>query len=349
MKIASTQVGEGRPAFLIAEIGINHNGDLELARASIDAAARAGADAVKFQNYRTEDFLSDRSLALTYRSGGQEVTESQYELFKRCELSDEHLTALARHAWNAGVLFLSTPTSPAGVDALVRLGAPALKNGSDFLGNLPLIAHMARTGLPTMLSTGMAELAEIEAAVGAFRAAGGRELIVLHCVSSYPTPPREVHLRKMTTLQEKFGCLVGFSDHTEGTRAACLAVTLGAAVIEKHFTLDRSLAGPDHWFSSDPVEFAALVKAVHETETMLGSRVIRPTAAEADGRALFRLSCAASAELPAGHVVTAADIKFLRPGTGVPAAEMGSLLGRTLGRPMRAGELFAETSFAHAA
>lgn len=327
-------------ALLIAEIGINHNGDLDLARAAIEAAARSGADAVKFQNYRTEDFIADRSLTLTYKSQGREVTESQYTLFKRCEISDAMLAELVRYARQIGIMLLSTPTDPTGIEKLVRAGVPMLKNGSDFLGNLPLIRHMARTGLPTMLSTGMAEIGEIEQAVAAYREAGGRDLILLHCISSYPAPPETVHLRKMTALRARFGCQVGFSDHTEGTRAACLAVALGASVVEKHFTLDRNLVGPDHWFSSDPAEFAALVADVRMTETLLGRGEIGFTAPEAESRALFRLSCAASAHLPAGHRLAEQDIAFLRPGTGMPPSQAPRLLGQRLARPMAVGEMF---------
>jgi N-acetylneuraminate synthase/N,N'-diacetyllegionaminate synthase len=220
INIGGRTIGRGAPCFIAAEIGVNHNGDVALARRMIDAAADAGADAVKFQNYRTEDFISDRSLTYEYVSRGKTVVESQFDMFKRCELRPEDLAALARHCEKKGVVFFSTPTSEAGIADLVRAGAPLLKNGSDYLVHLPLIRAMARSGLPTVLSTGMATLAEIEDAVIAFREAGGRDLVLLHCTSAYPTADADAHLRKIPTLATAFGCPVGFSDHTWGTVAA---------------------------------------------------------------------------------------------------------------------------------
>ena len=186
--ISGRSIGPGAPCFIAAEIGINHNGDIQLAHNMIDVAADAGADAVKFQNYRTEDFLSGRELTYTYISQGHEVTESQWDMFKRCELGAEALAELRRHCECRNLVFFSTPTSEAGIEQLVRLGAHLLKNGSDYLVHLPLIRKMAQSGLPTVLSTGMATVEEIDDAVQAFRNAGGRDLILLHCTSSYPPP-----------------------------------------------------------------------------------------------------------------------------------------------------------------
>jgi N-acetylneuraminate synthase/N,N'-diacetyllegionaminate synthase len=331
---------------LAAEVGINHNGDMALARQMIDAAAEAGADAVKFQNYRTEDFLSDRSLTYEYLSQGKPVVEPQFDMFKRCELPRGALGELRDHCERRGVIFFSTPTSPAGVEELVRVGAPLLKNGSDYLVHLPLIRAMARSGLPTVLSTGMATLAEIDDAVRAFREAGGRDLIVLHCTSSYPTPPGEVHLRKIPALASALGCPVGLSDHTEGIIAAVGAVALGACFLEKHFTLDRYLPGPDHRFSATPEEFRALVGAVRTLERNLGDSPVGPTPSEAEGRKGFRLSCVAVRDLSAGHRLTDADLAFRRPGTGLPPAAAAWVVGRTLGRAVRAGQVFQPEDFA---
>lgn len=317
-------------ALLVAEIGINHNGDMALAETMIHAAARAGADAVKFQNYRTEDFLSDHALTYTYTSQGREVTESQFAMFKRCELDRADLARLKRCCDAAGVLFFSTPTSNEGVDDLGAVGTAWLKNGSDYLGHLPLIRHMARSGIPTILSTGMATETEVAEAVAAFRGAGGRELVLLACTSAYPTPPDCVHLRRITTLAEKFACPAGFSDHTAGWEAAVSAVSLGACMVEKHFTTDRTLPGPDQWFSSDAAEFAELVRRVRAAETMLGRPELKPTAAETRAREEYRLACAAARDLPAGHVLTAADIAFRRPARGLPPSQLDRLVGRPL-------------------
>jgi N,N'-diacetyllegionaminate synthase len=334
-------IGEGQPCFLAAEIGINHNGDMDLAHRCIDAAADAGADAVKFQNYRTEDFLSDRSLTYEYVSQGKKVVEPQYEMFKRCEFVPRELIHLREHCEKRGVVFFSTPTSEAGIADLVRLGAPMLKNGSDYLVHVPLIQAMARAGLPTVLSTGMATLGEIDDAVRAFREAGGKDLILLHCTSSYPTPPEEVHLRKIPALGGAFGCPVGFSDHSRGISAALGAVALGACFIEKHFTLDKTLSGPDHQFSADPAEFRALVDAVRALEKNLGNSAIGPTESEMRGRREFRLSCVAAFDLPAGHCLTGSDVALKRPGNGLPPKMRNWFSGKTLKRAVAAGEILA--------
>jgi N-acetylneuraminate synthase/N,N'-diacetyllegionaminate synthase len=338
-------LGAGRPALIAAEIGINHNGDLELAHRSIDAAAEAGADAVKFQNYRTEDFLSDRSLTYEYVSQGRAVVESQFEMFKRCELSPEALVELREHCDERKVTFFSTPTSADGIADLVRAGSPLLKNGSDYLVNIPIIQTMARTGLPTVLSTGMAVLAEIDDAVRAFRDAGGSDLVLLHCTSSYPTPPDEVNLRKIPSLMAAFGCPVGFSDHTDGIIAALGAVALGACFVEKHFTLDKGLPGPDHRFSADPAELRALCEGVRTLERSLGGSVVGPTASEQRGRRDFRLSCVAARDLPAGVRLTESDVVFRRPGTGIPPRSVDLFLNRRLARPVAAGAVFSSDDF----
>ncbi|CDN12177.1 N-acetylneuraminate synthase [Richelia intracellularis] len=332
-------IGKERPCFLAAEIGINHNGDMQLAKKTIDTAVEAGADAVKFQNYHTEDFIADKSLTYEYISQGKTIVESQYEMFKRCELTAESLYELKSYCDRQGISFHSTPTSEAGIRDLLEIGVPVLKNGSDYLTNLPLIKAMGDTGLPTVLSTGMATLAEIEDAVRTFRKTSNEQLILLHCTSSYPTPPEDVHLRKIGSLAAVFGCPVGLSDHTDGITAAVGAVTLGACWIEKHFTLDKDLPGPDHHFSSDPAEFKALVTAVRTTEKYLGNSQISPTSSEEKGRKNFRLSCVTSHELPVGHVLSEDNIVFRRPGTGVPPTHSYLLIGRTLKQHLSANQV----------
>lgn len=327
-------------ALLIAEIGINHNGDMALAESMIHAAKSAGADAVKFQNYVADEFLSDHTLTYTYTNQGREITESQLAMFQRCELSDDDLVHLKRCCDEAGVLFFSTPMGKAGVDILQRIGTAYLKNGSDCLGHLPLIRHMARTGIPTILSTGMATEEEIAEAVEAFRAAGGRDLVLLACTSAYPTPPECVHLRRIPELARKFNCAAGFSDHTAGWEAAVASVAVGACMIEKHFTTDRHLPGPDQWFSSDPAEFKELVRRVREVETLLGRSELRPTVAEKRAREEFRLSCTAARDLASGHVVAEADIAYHRPAQGLPPSRMEELLGRRLVRALSRGQGF---------
>ena len=325
---------------LVAEIGVNHNGDIDLAECMIRAAAESGADAVKFQNYRTEDFLSDRSLGYTYISQGRKVTEPQFDMFKRCELSSADLSRLKKVCVSAGVEFFSTPTGVDGINELREIGANWIKNGSDYLGHLPLIREMARSGIPTILSTGMATEEEITEAVEAFRGAGGGELVLLACTSAYPTPSDSLHLRRITTLAQKYGCPAGFSDHSAGWEAAVASICLGACMVEKHFTTDRNLPGPDQWFSSTPEEFAELVRRVRVAEEMLGCADLRPTRAEAHARENFRLSCIAVRDLPAGTVLKVEDISFRRPATGLPPSKLESLVDHSLVAGIQKGEAF---------
>jgi N,N'-diacetyllegionaminate synthase len=346
VRIGRRLVGEGQPCFLAAEVGINHNGDMDLAHRSIDAAAEAGADAVKFQNYSTEDFISDRSLTYEYVSQGKTVVEPQFDMFKRCELAPEKLRELREHCDRRGVVFFSTPTSQKGVQDLIEVDTPLMKNGSDYLAHLPLIRAMARTGLPTVISTGMATFADVQDAVEAFHAAGGKDLILLHCTSSYPTPPEDVHLRKIGALSAAFDCAVGLSDHTDGIVAAIGSVALGACMIEKHFTLDKNLAGPDHRFSADPGEFRALVESVRVMEKSMGSVELNPAASEQRGRREYRLSCVAARELPAGHRLVDADIAFRRPGSGFAPKELDTLITRELVRTVLPGHVFSAEDFA---
>lgn len=328
IKIGNKHIGKGYPCFIAAEVGINHNGDMELARKMIDAAVECGADAVKFQNYYTEDFIQDKDLKYTYASQGKAVTESQFDMFKRYELSFEQLKGLKEHCDKKGVLFFSTPTSKRGIDDLAKLNVGLLKNGSDLLVNIPLIKEMAKTKIPTIISTGMALVSEIDEAVRAFEEADGKELMILHCTSSYPTPDEDVNLLKLESLSKTFNYPIGFSDHTWGIEAAIGAVVLGACFIEKHFTTDKTLPGPDHRFSSDPAEFKQLVAAVRKTEKMLGTSKIGPTNSEREGRLSFRLSCAAARDIASEEIITENDVIFIRPASGLHPRFYTSLVNK---------------------
>ncbi|HEY0234805.1 MAG TPA: N-acetylneuraminate synthase family protein [Afipia sp.] len=308
----------------------------------IKAAASTGANAVKFQNYRTEDFLSDKTLTYRYVVDGHSKEQSQFDLFKQCEMSYEDLVAYRKTAEYFGLDFISTPTSMRGVDDLVSIDAAAIKNGSDFLGNLPLLKHMANSGLPTIVSTGMATAEEIDEAVGCFP---GQKPILLHCISMYPAPMSELNLLKIPTLASATGCLTGYSDHSLGSQSAALATALGACVIEKHFTLDHALPGPDHSMSTTPQEMAELVRSIREAEMALGSSQLAPAAGEAHSRDQYRLSCVADRNLSAGTVVAENDIVYHRPGGGIKPAEAGSLVGRKLGHAVDRGHLFKWSDF----
>ena len=342
IQVGDRRIGRGAPCFIAAEIGINHNGDLALAQAMIRAAARAGASGVKFQNYRTTDFITDRTLRYQYERNGERVEVSQYDMFRQCELDRAALVQLAAWCHEAGVVFFSTPTSAETLDDLMHAGSPLVKNGSDYLTHVPLIVAMARSGLPTVLSTGMSTLEEIDDAVHAFRHAGGRELVLTHCTSSYPTPDDEVNLARIPVLGERYGCAVGFSDHTWGTSAAIGAVALGAVFIEKHFTIDKTLPGPDQAFSSDEAELRDLVAGIRRFERQRGSATIAPTPSEAAGRLQFRLSCVAAHDLPAGHCIDPRDIAFRRPGDGLPPKAIDRLVGRRLQHAAARGQRITE-------
>lgn len=345
IEIGSHVVGPGMPVYIVAEIGINHNGDMGLAKEMILAAKQAGVDAVKFQNYRTEDFLADRKLTYRYLSEGKEVEEPQFDMFKRCELSRENLVELVSFCKLHNIDFHSTPTNNDGINDLVDLGVNVLKNGSDYLVNLPLIETMARTGLPVVLSTGMATLAEIDTAVQIFRESGNDRLILLHCTSQYPTPPSEVNITRIRTLASCFGVVTGFSDHSDGKTAAVLAAGLEASWIEKHFTLDKNLPGPDQRFSADPLQMASLVKGVRETEIMQGTSAIGPTENEMGSRMLFRLSCVAARDMEKGEILNKSDIVFQRPGDGIPPAQAHMLSGLAVKQLISKGKVLLQEDF----
>jgi N,N'-diacetyllegionaminate synthase len=345
IRLENREIGPGAPCFCVAEIGINHNGEVDLAKQMIEAAASAGADGVKFQNYRTEDFILDRTLTYQYRSQGREVIEAQYDLFKRCELTRMELAELKNFSDRSGIIFHSTPTSKEGIADLVALGVPLLKNGSDFLTNLPLIRAMGRTGLPTVLSTGMATLAEIDEAIQTFRETGNNQVILLHCISAYPAPSRAVNLRRIPALSTIFSCPVGFSDHTMGISAAIGAVVLGACWVEKHFTIDKSLPGPDQYLSANPAELRALIEAIRTVEKCLGDASMGLTAAEANSRRSFRLSCVALERMPAGHRLLQDQIAFHRPGIGLPPKAIDWIVGRRLRHDVERGKVLTFDDF----
>ncbi|NOL48027.1 N/N'-diacetyllegionaminate synthase [Synechococcus sp. MIT S9220] len=322
---------------IVAEIGINHNGDMGLAFETIAAASESGAQAVKFQNYKTEDFITDKSIPFEYKSQGKIIVESQYEMFKRCELTIDQLSRLKEECDKYDLLFHSTPTSIHGLNDLISIGSSIVKNGSDYLTNIPLVRAMAESNLTVVLSTGMSTLSEIDKAVNEFRIAKNPNLILLHCTSSYPTNPQDVNLRRIRSLENAFGFPVGFSDHSDGLTAALGASILGACWIEKHFTLNKDLHGPDHWFSMNPDELRTMIGSIDTLKLMLGDSSIVPTTVELRSREQYRLSCVASRDLPEGHKICEEDIVFHRPGTGLPPTYSDLLIGLTLKAPLGRG------------
>lgn len=269
-------------AYIVAEIGINHSGNMDLCAAMIRAAKQAGADAVKFQNYKTEKFIHQRAEWWTYPDG---TKERQFDMFKRCELSFDDLQVIASICEMVGIDWFSTPMCIEGLEELLKLEVKILKNGSDCLQDLSLINAMGATGLPTVISTGMATAADIEMAVRAFRLNGHhKDLTLLHCTSAYPAADGDMNISKMLSLDNKYACKIGLSDHSTGTTAAVLSVAYGATFIEKHFTLDKTLPGPDHSFSADPAEMAEVVRQIRRAEAMIGTAALGMTETEKENR-----------------------------------------------------------------
>lgn len=337
-RIGQRVLRSGSAPYVVAEIGINHNGDLSLAKRTVDAAARAGADAVKFQTFRAEEFMADREFTYEYESGGRRVRESMYDMFKRLELPESWHRELQIYARTKGLEFLSSAADPISADLLIALGTPALKIASEDLINLPLLKYVAGRRMPVILSTGMADQAEIDQAVTILKSGGCKDLLLLHCVSLYPTSDEETNLLRMVALREQYGTLVGFSDHTLGYEAAIGAVALGAVLIEKHFTLDRALPGPDHTLSSDPAELVGLVAGVRRVAKQLGSRDLLPSHGEQVARQQFRRSVVAAVNIPEGATIAREMLCLKRPGTGIPPCEMDRLIGRRTQRGFRADE-----------
>lgn len=337
-------VGHGHPVFVIAEAGVNHDGDIEKALALVDAAAEAGADAVKFQTFRADQLACADAPKAAYQAAQTGSDESQQVMLQRLELSRaDHISLLAR-ARRRNIIFLSTPFDGDSARMLVELGVPALKIGSGELTDSPLLSTVAQLGVPLIISTGMSALDEVTRAVIAVRPSSAFAL--LHCVSCYPAEPHECNLAAMATLRAAFQAPVGFSDHTMGSAIAIAAVALGASILEKHVTLNHRAQGPDHSFSLEPRELAELVKAVREVESARGDGVKRPGLRELETAAVARKSLTASCALSAGASLLATDLVAKRPGTGVPPYRLPQLVGRTLARDVCAGARISEDDFA---
>jgi N-acetylneuraminate synthase/N,N'-diacetyllegionaminate synthase len=337
VEVATYRLGPHEPVFVIAEAGVNHNGDLGLARQLISAARQAGADAVKFQTWRTDELVALGAPLAEYQRQNAQQVQSQYELLKALELTPDEFRDLKTYAQQEGILFLSTPDEEASADFLAELGVPAFKIGSGEVTNPAFLAHVARKGRPVLLSTGMSTLAEVEAAVRSVEGAGNTQLVLLHCVSSYPADIADCNLSAMETLRRAFGCPVGFSDHTLVQVAALAAVALGAVVIEKHLTLDKRLPGPDHSASLDPTEFACLVDGIRQVEKALGDGQKRPTSAELETKKVVQKSLVTARPLRQGERLEATDIVLRRATGGLQPGELPWVVGRRAGRDIPAG------------
>jgi len=342
INIGQRRVGSGEPCYVIAEAGVNHNGDVSLAREMIDVASEAGADAVKFQSFKTDRFVAATATKASYQTDNTDntdKTETQAEMLRKLELDETAHRELIRHCRARKIEFLSTPFDEESAELLVRLGVCAFKVPSGEITNLPFLQKLGAYGKPIILSTGMSTLGEVEQAIDALNKSGVPPLAVLHCVSCYPALEGEVNLRAVDTLRSAFCVPAGYSDHTTGSAVALAAVSRGAAILEKHFTLDRSMEGPDHAASLLPCELSTLIEQIRVIECALGDGIKRPEKRELETASVARKSLAITSDLEAGDIITDDVVGALRPGTGIPVSLGPSLIGRRVRRAIPAGTL----------
>ena len=357
-----------RSVYIVAEAGVNHNGSLEMAKRLVEVAAEAGVDAVKFQTFKAEQVISRHALKADYQKAATEAAESQLEMIQRLELDRSSHETLMDCCRERNLEFMSTPFDGESVDLLVELGVARLKVPSGEITSAPLLLKMARTGLPIIMSTGMASLGEVEAALGVlafgyldYRVRPAREefnrawqegqdalrqkVTLLHCTTEYPAPFEEVNLRAMETLATAFGLPVGYSDHTPGIAIPIAAAARGAALIEKHFTLDKSLPGPDHRASLEPVELAAMVQGIRQVEAALGSSIKLPAPTELKNREVARKSLVAARGIRKGERFSEENLTSKRPGTGISPFHYWELIGRVAHKDFQVDEIIYLNDF----
>jgi N-acetylneuraminate synthase/N,N'-diacetyllegionaminate synthase len=325
--------------FIIAEAGVNHNGDIGLAKKLIDIAVEAKVDAVKFQTFKTEKIVGKFAEQADYQKKNIGNKESQYDMIKKLELSFESFRELKKYCDEKGMLFLSTPDDEDSLEFLVGLGVPTIKVGSTEITNIKYLKKIASKQLPIILSTGMSTLGEVEKALQAIHEENNYDVTLLHATTDYPTDYSDVNIKAMVTLREAFHTTVGYSDHTLGNEAAVAAVTLGAKVIEKHFTINKDMEGPDHKASLSPEELKSFVNAIRNTELLLGNGVKRPTSNEKSIMNAARRSIVAARSLSKGSIITEEMFEFKRPGNGIEPEHLSILIGRELKRDLKEDEI----------
>ncbi|MGE4430289.1 MAG: N-acetylneuraminate synthase [Sphingobium sp.] len=340
LSLADRTIGPHHPCFIIAEIGVNHNGDVDLAAKLIRAARDAGADAVKFQTFKADHLVVQATPTAAYQKANTNLSD-QHAMLAELELSESAHLVLLEQCRAENILFLSSPFDLESIDMLDRLDVPAFKVPSPDCVSQSYLSHMGSKQRPVILSTGMCDMEEVAFGVNTLRNAGSGDIALLHCTSCYPAPSDEINLRAIPALSDVMGLPVGYSDHSDGIAVSIAAVALGACIIEKHMTLDRDLPGPDHKASLEPAEFAAMVAGIRNVELALGNPVKTSQPCEESARQLGRRSVAVKRNLPAGHKLTADDLILLRPGTGLLPRMEGLIIGRILGRPVAANTLLA--------
>jgi len=339
-EIAGRRIGRDHPPFLIAEMSGNHNGDISRAFAIIEAAVAAGADAVKLQTYTADTLTIDCDKSDFVIKGGLWNGRTLHELYREAHTPWEWHETLFRKAREVGITIFSTPFDETAVDFLESLGAPAYKVASFEALHLPLLRRIARTGKPVLLSTGIADLSEIQEAFDTLRSGGSRDILIFHCISGYPTPPEEANLRTIPKLADLFKVQIGLSDHTQDNAVAVASVAMGAVAIEKHFTLRRDDGGPDAVFSLEPSELASLASALRTAWSALGSANFKCTLSE-EGNVAFRRSVYAVREIAKGETITEQNIRIIRPGYGLAPREFDRLIGRHARTEIKRGTAMA--------
>lgn len=325
--IGSRGVGPGEPVFIVAEAGVNHNGDPEIAKALVQEAKKCGADCVKFQTFKTERVVTPAAPKADYQMRTTAPTESQAKMLQMLELAPEVYPILLDICKQEKIVFLSTPANVEDVDFLEGLGVPAFKLASFQIVESAFLRYVAKKGKPIILSTGMATLAEVDEGVRAIRDVGNNQVVLLQCTTNYPSSPQDANLRAMQTMRAALGTVVGYSDHTQTELACIVAVALGACVIEKHFTLDKTMPGPDQSSSAGPEEMRRLVQLIRETEAVLGSALKQPVEAERRNAVNMRRSVVSAVPIPAGTVITEDMLCCKRPGSGIPPNRMRDVVG----------------------
>jgi len=339
IKIDGRLIGEGEPCFIVAEAGVNHNGDINLAKKLIDAAKDAGSDAVKFQAFKAERTVTKYAEKAEYQKETTGPNKPQYDMIRKLELKDEEFRELFNYAKKNNIIFLSSAFDKESVDFLDDLGVPAFKVASGEITNFPLLEYIAEKRKPIILSTGMSTLGEIEDALKVIRENGIEDIVLLHCVTSYPAKIEDANLRVIETLRQAFGLPIGFSDHTLGITAPIVAATLGAALIEKHFTVDKSLPGPDHKASLEPDELKEMIRAIRDVEKALGDEIKKLTREEERIKKVVRRSIVAKVNIPKGVVITEDMLDIKRPGTGIEPKYLNMVIGKKAKKDIKPDEL----------
>ena len=341
VRIGDRYIGEEEPCFIIAEAGVNHNGDVELAKRLIDIAKDAGADAVKFQTFKTERFLS-RNIVVPKHVKSK---DSLFETVRKLELSEEEHYELSEYCKQKGIIFMSTPMDNNSVDLLDDIGVPVFKVASCDLDNLPLLKYIAKKEKAVILSTGMGTISEVGEAVEVIKSNRNGDIILLHCVSTYPPRVDDVNLKAINTLRNAFKLPVGYSDHTIGVNIPLAAVALGAKVIEKHFTLDKKMGGPDHAVSADPDELKNLISGIREIKKSFGTSVKVPSKDEIEMKKSFRKSIVANTDIRKGETITPEMLSIKRPGTGLSPKYFDFIVGKKAKRDMKYDDLINMEAF----